>query len=170
MKKVLIILALAAITLTASAQGEALKTFDCKLFSCLYPANFEPQEQWMDETFNAKIEDGIEFFSVSINDQDMTQQELKDWGEGMKGLVERSFGEPTGWKAGPVVIKEKQLTFRSECEKDVDDETKEPAVKYTFCVVTPGKKAFTGELTFPKKDEAKYKPILENIFASFKAK
>lgn len=159
----------AAMCVTASAQ--ALKTFDCKLFSCQYPAEFEAQEQWMDEAFNAKIDDSIEFFSVSVTDQDMTVQELKDWADGMKGLVERSFGEPTGWKAGAPVLKGKTVTFRSEGKEDpACDGNEIPAVKYSFCAVTPDKKTFCGELKFQKKDEAKYKALLDKILASLKAK
>ena len=167
MKKIFAILAFAAMTLTVSAQG--LKTFDCKLFSCQYPANFEAQEQWMDEAFNAKIEDSVEFLSVSVTDMDMTVQQLKDWADGMKMMTERSFGEPTGWKAGNVVVKGKQVTFRAEGEEEIDDE-KVPAVKYVYCMVTPQKKCFTGELKFKKSDEAKYKPLVDKILASCKAK
>ena len=154
-------------TLTVSAQG--LKTFNGKLFSCQYPANFEAQEQWMDEAFNAKIEDSVEFLSVSVTDMDMTVQQLKDWADGMKMMTERSFGEPTGWKAGNVVVKGKQVTFRAEGEEEIDDE-KVPAVKYVYCMVTPQKKCFTGELKFKKSDEAKYKPLVDKILASCKAK
>ena len=46
MKKIFMMMALVAMTLTVSAQG--LKTFDGKLFSCQYPANFVAQEQWME--------------------------------------------------------------------------------------------------------------------------
>ena len=66
MKKILMMMAFAAMTLSASAQG--FKTFDCKMFSCQYPANFEAQGQWMDEAFNAKIEDGIEFMDLSLGE------------------------------------------------------------------------------------------------------
>ena len=177
MKKIFALLAFVAMTMTASAQGAAgLKTFDCKLFSCQYPANFEPQEQWMDEAFNAKIEDDIEFFSASyMAGQDMTVQQLKDWGEGMRGLVERSMGEPTGWKAGPISLKGKTITFRSEGEEEVWDsqkgeDVKIPAVKMSYCVVQPGKKIFSGELKFKKKDEAKYKVLFTKILTSFKGK
>jgi hypothetical protein len=167
MKKIFAILAFAVMTLTVSAQG--LKTFNGKLFSCQYPANFEAQEQWMDEAFNAKIEDSVEFLSVSVTDMDMTVQQLKDWADGMKMMTERSFGEPTGWKAGNVVVKGKQVTFRAEGEEEIDDE-KVPAVKYVYCMVTPQKKCFTGELKFKKSDEAKYKPLVDKILASCKAK
>lgn len=172
MKKIFSLLVIAAITLTAGAQNNELKTFDGKLFSCQYPANFEAQEQWMDEAFNASIEDGIEFFSASVASQDMSLQDLKEWGEGMQMMTEKSFGEPTGWKAGQLVIKGKQLTFRSEGEEgdDDDEEEKVSAVKYTYCVVTPDKHTFCGELKFPKKDEAKYKPLFDKILASLKAK
>lgn len=169
MKKFIMFVAFAAMCVAVNAQE--LKTFDGKLFSCQYPAEFEAQEQWMDDAFNAKIEDAVEFFSLSIADQDMNAQELKDWAEGMKGLVERSFGEPTGWKAGAAELKGKTVMFRSEGEEDpVCDDNKIPTVKFTFCTVTADKKTFCGELKIQKKDEAKYKALIDKIIASCKAK
>ena len=169
MKKIFAILAFAAMTLTVSAQG--LKTFDCKLFSCQYPANFEAQEQWMDEAFNAKVEDGVEFMDVSLGDygKDMTPAEMKKYAESFKYTIERSMGEPTGWKCGPTTVKGKQFTFRSEGEEEVDDQ-KVPAVRYSFGILTPAKKIFLGSIKFKKSDEAKYKPLVDKIIASCKAK
>lgn len=169
MKKFFVMMALVAMTVSASAQG--LKTFDGKLFSCQYPADFEAQKQWVDESFNAKIEDGVEFMDVSLSDngQDMTQAQLKEFAEGMKGLIERSFGEPTGWKCGDVTVKGKTYLFRAEGVEEVGDE-KVPAVKYSFGVVTPKKNTFLGSLRFQKKDEAKYKPLVDKIVASLKEK
>ena len=173
MKKFFMMMALAAMTMTVSAQG--LKTFDGKLFSCQYPDNFEAQDQWFDESFNAKIENGVEFLSVSVTDLDMTSEQLKQWADGMKMMTESSLGEPTGWKAGAPVLKGKQVTFRAEGEEEVydsekDDYVKVPAVKFVYCMITPEKKCFTGELKFKKSDEAKYKPLLDKIIASCKAK
>ena len=167
MKKVFMFMLLAAMTMVANAQNPGLKTFDCKLFSCLYPADFEPQEQWMDNGFNAKIEDTPNFFSASVSEEEIeyTNQQIKDYGEGMRMMTEKSFGEPTGWKAGPLVIKGKSYYFIAEGEED-----DVPAVKISYLVNTPDKRAFAGELRFAKKDEAKYKPLFDKIIASFKAK
>lgn len=158
---------LAAMTLVASAQNTGLKTFDCKLFSCQYPADFEPQEQWMGNAFNAQIEDTPNFFSASVSEEEIeyTNEQLKEYGEGMRMMTEQSFGEPTGWKAGPLVIKGKSYYFIAEGEED-----EVPAVKISYLVNTPNKRAFAGELKFAKKDEAKYKPLFDKIIASFKAK
>lgn len=158
---------LAAMTLVASAQNTGLKTFDCKLFSCQYPADFEPQEQWMDNAFNAQIEDTPNFFSASVSEEEIeyTNEQLKEYGEGMRMMTEKSFGEPTGWKAGPLVIKGKSYYFIAEGEED-----EVPTVKISYLVNTPNKRAFAGELKFVKKDEAKYKPLFDKIIASFKAK
>lgn len=158
---------LAAMTLVASAQNTGLKTFDCKLFSCQYPADFEPQEQWMDNAFNAQIEDTPNFFSASVSEEEIeyTNEQLKEYGEGMRMMTEKSFDEPTGWKAGPLVIKGKSYYFIAEGEED-----EVPAVKISYLVNTPNKRAFAGELKFAKKDEAKYKPLFDKIIASFKAK
>ena len=167
MKKVFMFMLLAAMTMAANAQNPGLKTFDCKLFSCLYPADFEPQEQWMDNGFNAKIEDTPNFFSASVSEEEMeyTNQQIKDFGEGMRMMTEKSFGEPTGWKAGPLVIKGKSYYFIAEGEED-----DVPAVKISYLVNTPDKRVFAGELRFAKKDEAKYKPLFDKIITSFKAK
>ena len=175
MKKILMMMALAAMTLSASAQD--MKTFDGKLFSCQYPANFEAQEQWLDEAFNAKVEDGIEFMELSIGEygKDMTADELKKYSESVKYLIERSMGEPTGWKCGPTTVKGKQFSFRAEGEEEVYDSDKEedvkvPAVKYSFGILTPKKNIFLGSLKFKKSDEAKYKPLVDKIIASCKEK
>lgn len=167
MKKVFMFMLLAAMTLVASAQNTGLKTFDCKLFSCQYPADFEPQEQWMDNAFNAQIEDTPNFFSASVSEEEIeyTNEQLKEYGEGMRMMTEKSFGEPTGWKAGPLVIKGKSYYFIAEGEED-----EVPAIKISYLVNTPNKRAFAGELKFAKKDEAKYKPLFDKIIASFKAK
>lgn len=167
MKKVFMFMLLAAMTMVANAQNPGLKTFDCKLFSCLYPADFEPQEQWMDNAFNAQIEDTPNFFSASVSEDELeyTNEQLKEYGEGMRMMTEKSFGEPTGWKAGPLVIKGKSYYFIAEGEEeDV------PAVKISYLVNTPDKRVFAGELRFAKKDEAKYKPLFDKIITSFKAK
>ena len=166
-KKLFSILAFVAISLTASAQD--LKTFDGKLFTCQYPANFEAQEQWMDEAFNAKIEDAVEFLSVSVNDQEMSDEWLKEWCEGMRGLTESSFGEPTGWKAGPVQVKGKMAFFRCEGEESVNGDPV-PAVKFIGGLSTPDKKFFVVELRFGKNDEAKYKPLFDKIISTAKAR
>ena len=167
MKKVFMFMLLAALTMVASAQNPGLKTFDCKLFSCLYPADFEPQEQWMDNAFNAQIEDTPNFFSASVSEDELeyTNEQLKEYGEGMRMMTEKSFGEPTGWKAGPLVIKGKSYYFIAEGEED-----DVPAVKISYLVNTPDKRVFAGELRFAKKDEAKYKPLFDKIITSFKAK
>lgn len=158
---------LAAMTLVASAQNTGLKTFDCKLFSCQYPADFEPQEQWTGNAFNAQIEDTPNFFSASVSEEEIeyTNEQLKEYGEGMRMMTEESFDEPTGWKAGPLVIKGKSYYFIAEGEEE-----EVPAVKISYLVNTPNKRAFAGELKFAKKDEAKYKPLFDKIIASFKAK
>ena len=158
---------LAAMTMVAGAQNPGLTTFDCKLFSCLYPADFEPQEQWMDNGFNAKIDDTPNFFSASVSEDEYeyTNEQIKEYGEGMRMMTEKSFGEPTGWKAGPLVIKGKSYYFIAEGEED-----EVPAVKISYLVNTPNKRVFAGELRFAKKDEAKYKPLFDKIITSFKAK
>ena len=127
---------LATMTLVASAQNTGLKTFDGKLFSCQYPADFEAQEQWMDNAFNAQIEDTPNFFSASVSEEEIeyTNEQLKEYGEGMRMLTEKSFGEPTGWKAGPLVIKGKSYYFVAEGE---EDDT--PVVKISYLVNTPNK-------------------------------
>ena len=165
-------LAFAAISLSVNAQD--LKTFDGKLFTCQYPAAYEAQEQWLDEAFNAKDKMDLGF-DVTIGDDPLTAQQLKDWGEGMKGMIETSFGEPTGWKASQPVLKGLTLTIRAESEQEVYDEQKEEdvkvaQVKITFITVNAQKKTFSGSITFLKSEEAKYTALLDKMFASFKAK
>ena len=159
MKKVFMFVLLAAMTMVANAQNPGLKIYDGKLFSCQYPADFVAQDQWTDEASN--------FFSASVSEDKLeyTNEQLKEYGEGMRMMTEKSFGEPTGWKAGPLVIKGKSYYFIAEGEED-----DVPAVKISYLVNTPDKRVFVGELKFAKKDEAKYKPLFDKIITSFKAK
>ena len=99
----------------------------------------------------------------------MTPVEMKKYSESAKYLIEKEFGEPTGWKCGPTTVKGKQFTFRSEGEEEVDDK-KVPAVKYSFGILTPKKNMFLGSVKFKKSDEAKYKPLIDKIIASCKEK
>ena len=174
MKKLFALLAAAVMTLTASAQNVEMKQFDCKLFSCLYPATMEAQEQWVDECFNAESGEALKF-SITLNEQAMSAPDMKEWGDGMKMMIERSFGEPTGWKASAPVIKGQTLTIRAEKEIEVYEETsgedkKVNVVKITYLTNTSDNKSFSGELIFPQKEEAQYTAALTKIFNSAKVK
>ena len=81
MKKFFAMLALAAMTLTASAQDAELKPFNGKLFACQYPADFEARDQITDESFVAEHpEDECKGnFSVSVMSQDLTPEVMKEW-------------------------------------------------------------------------------------------
>lgn len=168
MKKFFAMLALAAMTLTASAQDAELKPFNGKLFACQYPADFEARNQITDESFVAEHpEDECKGnFSVSVMSQDLTPEVMKEWINYMK-----AESEYRPWKVvGQGEIKGKQVTVRSEREKENDEGEMVELVKYSFRVATSAKKSFIGELVFPKSDEAKYKPLVDQIIASCQLK
>lgn len=168
MKKFFAILALAAMTLTVSAQDAALKSFNGKMFACLYPADFEAQDQITDESFYAEHpeDECMGNFSVTIMSQDLTPQVMKEWIDYMK-----KGSEYSPWKVvGQGEIKGQQVTVRSEREKEYDEGEMVTLVKYSFRLATSTKKSFIGELVFPKSEEAKYKPLVDKIIASCKLK
>ena len=163
MKKVFMFVVLAAMTLIASAQNDGLKTFDGKMFSCLYPAEYVAEDPWMDEVFNAYVDGTPCHFNVGISpDVVFSDADIKNWGEGSV-RDEKEF--MTGWKVSPCVIKGKTVYFFSEGKQD-----NVQVVKAKFLVNTPSKHVFSGFFLFLKKDEAKYRPLIEKILASFKAK
>ena len=163
MKKVFMFVVLAAMTLIASAQSAGLKTFDGKMFSCLYPAEYAAEEQWSDEVFNAYIEDTPCHFNVGISaDVEFSDADIKNWGEGKVGDLKEFMKD---WKVEPCVIKGKTVYVISEGKED-----NVPSIEVQYLVNTPSKHVFSGRFLFLKKDEAKYKPLIEEILASFKAK
>lgn len=163
MKKVLLIVVLAAMTLMASAQSAGLKTFDGKLFSCLYPAEFEAEEQWTDDVFNAYVKDTPCHFNLGISaDVVFSDADIKSWGEDTANSTKEFM---TGWKVEPCVVKGKSVYVISEGKED-----NVPSVQVQYLVNTPSKHVFSGRFLFLKKDEAKYRPLIEEILASFKAK
>ena len=164
MKKIFMMMALVAMTLTASAQD--LKTFNGKLFSCQYPADFTALDQYADESFSAETDDRLSSFSVTVMNQNLTPQQMKEWIDYMK-----KDSEYSPWKVvGQGEIKGKQVSVRSEREKENDEGEMVTLVRYSFRLGTLGKKSFIGELKFQKTDEAKYKPLVDKIIASCKAK
>ena len=68
MKKILVMMALMAMTLTVSAQ---LKTFNGKLFSCQYPADFKALEQYADYLFSAETDDRMCGFTATLIQEDL---------------------------------------------------------------------------------------------------
>ena len=164
MKKIFVMMALMAMTLTVSAQD--LKTFNGKLFSCQYPADFTALDQYADESFSAETDDRLSSFSVTVMNQNLTPQQMKEWIDYMK-----KDSEYSPWKVvGQGEIKGKQVSVRSEREKENDEGEMVTLVRYSFRLGTLGKKSFIGELKFQKTDEAKYKPLVDKIIASCKAK
>ena len=148
MKKIFAILVLAAMTLTVSAQDAELKSFNGKLFACQYPADFEAQTQITDESFVAEHaeDECMGSFSVSIMNQNLTPQQMKEWIDYMK-----ANSEYNPWKVvGQGEIKGKQVIVRSECEKENDEGEMVALVKYSFRLGTSAKKSFIGELCSPR--------------------
>lgn len=159
----MMMMALMAMTLTASAQ---LKTFNGKLFTCQYPADFKALDQYADYLFSAETDDRLSGFTVTLIQEDLTAQKMKEFIDSMKA---QSEGSP--WQiVGQAEIKGKQVTVRCEREKENDEGEMVTLVRISFRVGTLNKKSFTGELKFQKTDEAKYKPLIEKILTSCKAK
>ena len=163
MKKILMMVALMAMTLTASAQ---LKTFNGKLFSCQYPADFKAQEQFADYLFSAETDDRMCGFTATLIQENLTAQKMGEFIRSEKAKME---GSP--WTmVGQAEIKGGRVTVRSEREKENDEGETVTLVRISFKVGTLNKKSVSGELKFLKSDEAKYQPLIDKILASFKAK
>lgn len=163
MKKVFMFVVLAAMTLIASAQNDGLKTFDGKMFSCLYPAEYAAEEQWTDDVFNAYVEGTPCHFNAGVSaDVEFSDADIKNWGEGTARDLKEFMKD---WKVEPCVVKGKAVYVISEGKED-----NVPSVQVKYLVNTPSKHVFSGRFLFLKKDEAKYRPLIEKILASFKAK
>ena len=164
MKKIFMMMALAAMTVSASAQG--LKTFNGKLFSCQYPADFKAQEQFADYLFSAETDDRMCGFTATLIQEDLNARLMGEFIRSEKAKMEDS-----PWTmVGQAQIKGGRVTVRSEREKENDEGETVTLVRISFRVGTLNKKSFTGELKFLKSDEAKYQPLIDKILASFKAK
>ena len=163
MKKIFMMMAFAAMTLTASAQ---LKTFNGKSFSCQYPADFKALDQYADYLFMAETDDRMCGFTLTLIQEDLTPRQMMLFVDKMK-----AESEDSPWKiVGKGEIKGGRVTVRSEREKDNDEGETVTLVRISFRVGTLNKKSFTGELKFLKSDEAKYQPLVDKIIASCKAK
>ena len=164
MKKIFAILAIAAMTLTASAQG--LKTFNGKLFSCQYPADFKALDQYADYLFSAETDDRLCGFTLTLIQEDLNARLMGEFIRSQKAQMEDS-----PWTmVGQAEIKGNRVTIRSEREKENDEGETVTLVRISFRVGTLNKKSFTGELKFLKSDEAKYQPLVDKILNSCKAK
>ncbi len=171
MKKIFAILAFVAMSLTVSAQDVALKTYDCKPFTCQYPADFEADEDpFWDTMFNAE-KDETHKMDLSLNAVFIKSlQELKAYAENLKKVNTVFMGEPTGWKVETPVYKGMTMTMRRVKEEDIDGAKVMMVVYDIASVGSKSKKVFSGSIRFPLSDEAKYKPLIDKIVASIKEK
>ena len=157
MKKIIMILALAAMTLTAGAQD--VKTHEFDKFIAVYPADYKPRIVWGDV-------DGFDIdenhnYEVVIDPYCATLDGLKDYGN-----YRKESREEKGYKCDEPVVNGNTVYVRG-----VKDGKQ---VVYDFIVkdaALPGEEAFRGFFYCLTSDEAKYKPIfLEKMLPGLKLK
>lgn len=174
MKKFFLMMALAAMTMTVSAQNAAeFKSWENKSFACQYPGNFEaddPEDEgFFKNMFNAETGDEKHKMQISYNDVTKSnEQEFKYYADNLYKV----FSAGGSYKADAPVYKGLTMTMRRELikEKDFDGEMVK-MVTYDFaCVAPKSKRLFTGEISFPVSEEGTYKPLIEKILSSIKEK
>ena len=172
MKKIFVMMALMAMTLTVSAQDAELKTYDCTPFTCQYPADYEADEDPFFDTMFSAEKDETHKMQMSLNDVTIASlQAFKDYTENIKNVNTTFLGEPTGWKVEAPVYKGMTMTIRRVKEEEYDESGKVMMVVYDFASVSPkSKRLFSGDIRFPLSEEAKYKPLIDKIVASIKEK
>ena len=156
MKKIIMMMALAAMTLTASAQD--VKTYEMDKFITVYPADFKPKIVWGSCDGFEKGEDHL--YEVVIDPYCCDLDGLKDFGIDRKESLEEK-----GFKCDEPVVNGNMVYVRG---------VNGNKVRYWFAVKDaglPGEKAFRGLFWCLTSDEAKYKPILiEKIMPGLKLK
>lgn len=172
MKKIFMMMALMAMTLTASAQDAELKTYDCKPFTCQYPADYEADEDPFFDTMFSAEKDETHKMQMSLNDQKIASlQAFKAYTENIKKVNTVFLGEPTGWKVDAPVYKGMTMTIRRVKEEEYDEAGKVMMVAYDFASVgSKTKRLFAGIIRYPLSEDAKYKPLIDKIVASIKEK
>ena len=158
MKKIFSILAFAAITLTANAQGEMV-TYSGEKFSVQHPKEYaDVVDDWTPGVVNEWKKDDNHKLSVWPDEySDVTLENLNYWGDYKKQEFEE---KDEGWKVDDPVVKGKCLTLRM---------TAGDIVQYFYYVVDNGL-VFEGKMTFLTSEEAKYKPVFDAVLASIKKK
>lgn len=156
MKKIFAILALAAMTLTASAQD--VKTYEFDKFIAVYPADFKEKIVWGDvDGFNI---DDDHLYEVVIDPYCCDLNGLKDFGIDRKESLEEK-----GFKCDEPVVKGNTVYVRG---------VNGNKVRYWFAVKDaglPDEQAFRGLFWCLTSDEAKYKPIFtEKMLPGLKLK
>ena len=110
MKKIFSILAFAAITLTANAQGEMV-TYSGEKFSVQHPKEYaDVVDDWTPGVVNEWKKDDNHKLSVWPDEySDVTLENLNYWGDYKKQEFEQ---KDEGWKVDAPVVKGKYLTLR----------------------------------------------------------
>lgn len=156
MKKILMMVALMAMTLTVSAQD--VKTYEFEKFTAVYPADFELNMVW-GECWGFKIGDD-HLYEVVIDPYCTTLNGLKDYGDYRKESMEEK-----GFKCDEPVVQGNTVYVRGVNGNQVH---------YDFAVKDaslPEEEAFRGFFYCLTSDEAKYKPIfLEKLLPGLKLK
>lgn len=163
MKKFLTIVAFAAMTLTANAQGAVkILTYDGESYTVDYPADYTPLENSMggDVTDWKKDDDHVmEFYT---NEDYAAPGDLESMGNTIKWSKEEDWdGNPTGWKADDPVVNGKVMYVR--CVKD-------NVVCWEFIVNYKDMNCFKGKLTCLLSEEKQYKAVLNCILYTSKKK
>lgn len=171
MKKTVLMMAFAAMTMFASAQG--LSSWENVAFACQYPSDFEADEPenegFFKDIFSAETEDEKRKMKISFNDNTISSaQAFKEHVE----TIYKIYSNSEDWKASAPVIKGMTALMRCELvkEKDINGEMVK-IVTYNFSsVAAKSKRIFLGEISFPLSEESKYKPLLDQIVSSIKEK
>ena len=158
--------AMFAINTVVNAQEVKMASYGDESIALKYPADWESKDAYVD--FRAEGKDGVCKLDVSIEYSAFDAAAIKNWANEMKEKVRL-----LQFKSGETVTKGNTTTIRSTGDKEVWNDAKGTYVKFkaifiAYAVVSNGK-TLTGEIWYQQKDDAKMKPVVENILASLKA-
>ena len=171
MKKILMMVAFVAMTMSASAQSEGMKYYASESINLEFPEDFTAGDGDENE-FSAEGDDNFSRMELRLSSMASSLDQMKAW---CKDRIESISSDEDGtWSAGDVVVKGKLATVRFDGQVEVlnDDTYKREmtkVVKISFTMTTPNQKQFYGSFYYKLADEAKMMPAFEKMVASLKA-
>lgn len=162
MKKILAVIAFAAISMTVSAQVvKDLVTYDGPQFSVQHPKDYKDVVDPWDDAVNVWKKDDNHKLSVWYGDDVTPVDMLKLYGETVKMSKENPDDGTPGWKIDDPIIKDNIMILRK---------VREEFVEYDYVVVIQETEAFTGVFSCMLNEEEEYLPILNKILHTMKKK
>lgn len=170
MKKLLLLMIVAIMALTAQAQEVKpieLATYDCDYFSISYPAEWEATSYFAENVNVSNRDHGFGELAVTYNDDGPNISQLKETADNIKFMCE---SQGAHCDSQPV-ISGKVLTLRTMEKCDIyDDATgmdvEKDVVAMQFVVMKKDKVCLVGFFKYVESEEDIYAPCFDAILKS----